>query len=341
VALALAVLALAGCKKDPTPGHENGKRIDAAPPAQPPGTPVVFVGEGAHLRIAPRGDAPGAAVTSGPRGLRWVSRREGWVEVETGHFPETCYPWFPGLNAFRLRLWVKEADLLATLQREVKVGEGEDTWVRLLPGAAVSSTKDGAGRRAMTGTLDLSVVVPDDAVAPIAYAKQAEPFDGALTLERADAGPLVDAGPPQQFVRYHTEARIGADTVTLPSTGWTSNYRARAIAIEGDSALATLTTRCAELRVRVPRDAITGEPESGHINPRWPKEPEGNWVQPGTAVYWPDGSKAGEVRAPTAMGVGYRMGERRCFRRALLAAAQPDGTDPYLELCIDRDKLGS
>lgn len=333
------VLAVAGGCKSRDPGERVGK--ESVVPEAVPERVVVVVDGSASLYTRPGGPAVEIGAGAAPRAFRLIWRDGEWAEIETtgvhremtapprvgGNAGElrSCHEVLDGLSAFRLRLFVRAADLLSVTNRPIRIENGDGTWAEIGAGVAIGPEKEGAGRRRVFGQFPFDAAIPDDAIA-----------DSIVDTEAVDAGrPEGRPDAAALYVTWEVQAQFGDQSIRLMPRWPPSNIPVEAAAPDGETTLVTIGEGCLRLGVRVRSSEVTPESTSGYVNRRWPDELEGPMARQGAAVYWPDGSRAGVVHAPTRLG-GYTIADsgRLCFARSLFGVYVPTEETPVLRMCL-------
>jgi hypothetical protein len=325
VRVAWAVGLLAGC------GGRGATEAPAPARAEHPlGPAFVVVADETWFHPAADASAPRAraAVRAGCGGrgepTTWVMRRVekvgDWLAVENLQPPEAaahCADHPEALDGWRLRLYVRVADLQLVTTREVKIDFADGTGFTVSAGVPVTPVAD-----------RFSVDVDGHAVAlPIPAA--------AVGTDYAAATPhlLADDATDEDDLGVPGATYLGGDLVAL-----------RASAVEHAGEIYALTNRCDQFRVRIP-DASSGGTGWGTIGCGRPGElgePGLPRVVAGARLRWPDGTDAGEalveqtIRWPAAAAAG----ASRCFRLPLRERVDwPDREHPqdewFLTLCAD------
>ena len=246
-------------------------------------------------------DAAGGVV------LRVRSVENGWAEVENpapaelgGH----CRGALEEIAPFRLRFYVPAEALDRVVARPVHERYPDGTSIDLLPGLPLG-TPDGAGREpAWRSNVTLHLALPADAVAR-GYAAPAPETIRAFAVppgELPEDAPVLIGG---------ARLTVGPHVV---ETHQAMSVRAHPIA---EGVLVELADACSKLTALAKPEDIGpfgygGPPgsmaygASGHVT-----DHDTRYLYPGTALFWADGTPAGEARAERSYDLWHRGTTRK------------------------------
>jgi hypothetical protein len=277
-----------------------------------------------------------------------------------------CYTSAPlGSTALALSVFVHRDDLAKVLTKPIAAEQSDGTAVGLRPGAAVVPLPDNAGLalapqelpvRVSTGGLVFELGV-DAAALSLEYTPAAAPpytaCAGDVDCPSADVCVDERCRPaPAQVLEATAPLTLGGRTVArAPAMGNSATATVRAPDVapvfvlnqtkDEKGALASMESRCAAFRLRVPEGTISKRPRredvediSGLSGARGLGKAFS--VPKGARVFWEDGRPAGALLDDRAyFEAGREAGELRCFTEAIAANphAERPATRPALTLC--------
>jgi hypothetical protein len=276
--------------------------------------------------------------------------RDGKVEVETLGSTRGCTGHFPGVDAFRLRFTVERHDLLMVVTEPIRHDFSDGTSIELAPGVPLKARLPGACKAVARTT---EVVLPIPVTKLGTYFTRAEPFGMEEGLRVIYGEPKLHYGPDQTLA---SAGLYGGPHEALATAGlYGGPHETLVFESHDDGEHARVTVRNACLQAVVRTESARVMPLGTRILGMMHKT-GGYWSGPsraeqvdradqaaylkhvgapalaeGTAIYWEDGTLAGEVAAQLWVdGDGVEIDGRRCRDYPLV-----DGGPAALTLCYD------
>jgi hypothetical protein len=287
-------------------GPERAARASDAPPVQDSG-----IGAGVHADV-----------------FRLIAQDGDWLEIETVSADEgegLCFPPDGHLVAMKLRMFVRQEDAEQVLTKKFKMSYANQTGFELKAGAAVRGV-DSGWTSVATPRLGFLAEVPADR---IGWSFGSAPGPKARSPQIAG-----HAFPEGDAVVFGIGDHVFSTPRPLPLTKVRTWKKKRLVEVRDACGVVTLRIDQANV-VTQPTSSLAGRIVLGSIV-RLP---------PGTALFWPDGRPAGEVRktgGATETVAPQLNGTRVCFRVPLDSASATDraAEDPgnpgrSLPLCVD------
>jgi len=294
--------------------------------------------------------------------MRFVAENSGWVQVATlpvFRAAEHCYPTVSGLEGLDLRFYVRRADVAPVTARQVRQTFEDGTSLTIVAGVGVvargrnhyDAMVRGATVRLDLGAADLAARYRPIGKIPVSRSSNALLAPGARVdfgnggRLTAEAGRRARGGGGGHVVSFSV-----ADTRRSGGGGDDGPPRAP-LAVEQPPttqrgrSLAFVRNSCLELNGFVNSRDLTMDREGRPAVDLGSHH--GTSLNPGTMLYWPDGSRAGRVADNAALdGAPREQGPRVCFDHPLRGAGSTSPrsrtpADDVLTLCVDRDVVAS
>ncbi len=281
--------------------------------------------------------------------MRFVGEHDGWVElatIPTFRATDHCYPTVRALDGMDLHLFVRRDDLAPVTASRVERTFDDGTALRLVSGVGLEARgprRYDAFVRGATLRVEL---------APSEVATRYQPSE-RIALPRSAAGLLaggirVEFGRGGRLVTERASrpragaARRGVVDFSVDDTrrSFDDGPARASLIVEGPlgrgRSVATVRNACVEVVGQIDARSVTNERPSRSIDA--PGTHDGTSLRPGTALFWPDGSRAGHVVEGATLDGSPRIdGGRACFDHPLRAGGS--GADETLTLCVDRDAV--
>lgn len=253
-----------------------------------------------------------------------------WLELETSPITMASHclraPWFA--QHVRLRLYARRADAQLVTRRRARSHYNDFTWVELAAGVPVQLIRTPPGAR---GGL---------------YRAAPYPYHLETFLRSRDVGIGYRPSPryrnerSQHHLARRARLRFGGTGAVGREQGASSSVPTlfvQQMSNDTPQPRVVVEDRCVKMRVRVQENDILGGEVRypPHAADRANREPTETTLQSGAPLFWPDGTRAGEVtRALPLHGPIEHTRERLCFALPLTRTSAPRRDDTgALPLC--------